>query len=61
MGLIDNLRDERDSWNKRYEEHRAEKEDYDHMFHKQNVSKIEEDIKRNREKVGKFFPISKKI
>ncbi len=58
MGLLDEVRDSKDSWNVRYEEHRAEKEDYDHKFEEQNRAKIEEQIKKNCDKVGKFAPLS---
>ncbi|MGI9554275.1 MAG: hypothetical protein ACR2NC_05055 [Thermodesulfobacteriota bacterium] len=58
MGLIDNIRRNRDSWTKRFEEHRDE-EEYDHENEKINSDKIEEEIKRNREKVGVFPEIDK--
>lgn len=61
MGLIDNLRDEKDSWKKRYEEHRSEKEEYDYKYEKQNALKIEAEIKKNCEKVGKFYPVSERV
>ena len=53
MGLIDNIRKQRDSWTKRFEEHRDE-EEYDHEYEKNNLDRIEAEIKRNREKVGVF-------
>ena len=59
MGLIDEVRDRKDSWNTRYEEHRTEKEEYDHKFEKQNQQKIEEQIKENCEKVGNFEHLDK--
>ena len=53
MGLIDDVRKRRDSWTSRFEEHRDE-EEYDHEYEKNNAKKINEEIKRNREKVGVF-------
>ena len=53
MGLIDDIRKHRDSWTKRFEEHRDE-EEYDHEYEKNNAEKVEAEIKRNREKVGVF-------
>ena len=41
MGLIDKVRDSRDSWLVRFEEHRME-EEYDHEYEKLNAEKIEE-------------------
>ena len=38
MGLIDNVRKNRDSWTKRFEEHREE-EHYDHEYEKNNKDK----------------------
>ncbi|MGI9535152.1 MAG: hypothetical protein ACR2NW_09390 [Thermodesulfobacteriota bacterium] len=58
MGLIDNIRKSRDSWTKRFEEHRDE-EEFDHENEKSNSKKIEEEIQRNREKVGVFSKIEK--
>lgn len=58
MGLIDDVRDRKDSWSKRYEEHRTEKEDYDHRFEEQNEEKIMDEIRKNCEKVGKFLPLN---
>ena len=53
MGLIDKVRDSRDSWLVRFEEHRLE-EEYDHEYEKQNAEKIEEQIKKNCENFGVF-------
>lgn len=53
MGLIDKVRDGRDSWLVRFEEHRIE-EEYDHEYHKLNAEKIEEQIKKNCESFGVF-------
>jgi len=53
MGLIDDIRKRRDSWTKRFEEHRDE-EEYDYEFEKNNAEKVAEEIKRNRENVGVF-------
>ncbi len=56
MGLVDEIRNRRDSWIRRFEEHRVAEESYDHEFERQNARKIEEEIKRNREMVGNFDP-----
>jgi len=53
MALIDKVRDSRDSWLVRYEEHRLE-EEYDHEYQKQNAGRIEEQIKKNCENFGVF-------
>ena len=53
MGLIDKVRDSRDSWLVRFEEHRTE-EEYDHEYEKANAEKIEEQIRKNCEMVGVF-------
>ena len=53
MGLIDDIRKRRDSWTKRFEEHRDE-EEYDHEYEKNNADKVTEEIKRKRESVGIF-------
>jgi len=53
MALIDKVRDSRDSWLVRFEEHRIE-EEYDHEYQKQNEEKIEEQIKKNCENFGVF-------
>ncbi len=52
MGLVDKVRDQRDSWIKRFEEQRQEYTDGEF----DNLSDEEQDeiIKQNREKVGKF-------
>ena len=54
MGLVDEIRDRRDSWGRRLEEQRVSQEPYNHEFEKQNAARIEQEIKRNREMVGKF-------
>ena len=54
MGLIDDIRKKKDSWTKRFEEQRIEEEEYDFEHEMQNKRKIEEEILRNREKVGVF-------
>ncbi|MXW44268.1 MAG: hypothetical protein F4X32_01750 [Candidatus Dadabacteria bacterium] len=54
MGLVDEIRNRRDSWNSRLEEQRASQEPYDHEFEKGNARRIEEEIRKNREMVGKF-------
>lgn len=54
MGLVDEIRDRRDSWSRRLEEQRVSQETYDHEFEKRNARRIEEEIRRNREMVGKF-------
>ncbi len=54
MGLVDEIRNRRDSWSRRLEEQRASQEPYDHEFEKRNVDRIEEEIRKNREMVGKF-------
>lgn len=52
MGLIDKVRDERDSWTRRFEEMRQEHGDEElEGLSEQEQEKI---IQRNREKVGKF-------
>lgn len=53
MGLIDDIRRKRDSWTKRFEEHREE-EEYDHEHEKLHAEKIEKQISYNRERVGVF-------
>lgn len=59
MGLVDEIRNRRDSWSRRLEEQRVFQEPYDHEFEKRNSQRIEEEIKRNREKVGKFPTVEK--
>ena len=54
MGLVDEIRNRRDSWGRRLEEQRASQEPYDHEFEKRNARKIEEEIRKNREMVGKL-------
>lgn len=58
MGLIDDIRKKRDSWTKRFEEHREDEEEYDHEHERRHAEKIEERISHNREKVGVFTKIS---
>lgn len=53
MGLIDKVRESRDSWLVRFEEHRME-EEYDHEYERANAEKIEEQIRKNCEMVGVF-------
>lgn len=52
MGLIDKVRDQRDSWIKRFEEQRQV--DTDSEFDNLSDEEQDEIIKQNREKVGKF-------
>jgi hypothetical protein len=52
MGLIDKVRNQRDSWIKRFEEQRQE--DSDDEFDNLSEEEQEEIIRQNREKVGKF-------
>lgn len=59
MGLVDEIRDRRDSWSRRLEEQRASQEPYDHEFERRNARRIEEEIKRNREMVGEFPSVEK--
>lgn len=59
MGLVDEIRDRRDSWGRRLEEQRAFQEPYDHEFERRNARKIEEEIKKNRDMVGKFPSVEK--
>ena len=46
MGLVDEIRNRRDSWSRRLEEQRASQEPYDHEFEKRNVDRIEEGNKK---------------
>jgi len=59
MGLVDEIRNRRDSWSQRLEEQRVSQKPYDHEFEKRNAKKIEEEIKKNRDMVGKFPPVEK--
>ncbi len=52
MGLVDKVRDQRDSWIKRFEEQRQV--DNDGEFDNLSDEEQDEIIKQNREKVGKF-------
>lgn len=52
MGLVDKVRDQRDSWIKRFEEQRQV--DTDSEFDNLSDEEQDEIIKQNREKVGKF-------
>ena len=52
MGLVDKVRDQRDSWIKRFEEQRQV--DTDSEFDNLSDEKRDEIIKQKREKVGKF-------
>lgn len=54
MGLIDEVRKRRDSWIRRFEEHRQE-EEYDNEYEDANADKIENEIKKKREMVGVFI------
>ena len=60
MGLVDDIRNRRDSWSRRLEEQRVSQEPYDHEFEKRNARKIEEEIKKNRKMLGKF-PTAEKL
>ncbi len=59
MGLVDEIRNRRDSWSRRLEEQRVSQEPYDYESEKRNADTIEEEIKKNREKVGKFPTVEK--
>lgn len=59
MGLVDEIRNRRDSWSRRLEEQRVSQEPYDYEFENRNADTIEEEIKKNREKVGKFPTVEK--
>ncbi len=59
MGLVDEIRNRRDSWSQRLEEQRVSQKPYDHEFEKRNAKKIEKEIKKNRDMVGKFPPVEK--
>ena len=52
MGLVDKVRDQRDSWTRRFEEQRQE--DADSEFNNLSDEEQEKVIQQNREKVGKF-------
>lgn len=52
MGLIDEVRNRRDSWTKRFEEHR----DFDDSACEDNPEAEEKRILENRRKVGVFSP-----
>ena len=52
MGLVDKVRDQRDSWTRRFEEQRQEGSDSE--LDNLSEEKQEEIIRQNREKVGKF-------
>jgi len=52
MGLVDKVRDQRDSWTRRFEEQRQENSESE--FDNLSEEKQEEIIRQNREKVGKF-------
>ena len=54
MGLVDEIRNGRDSWTRRLEEQRAREEDYDHESEERNAVRIAEEIEKNRSMVGKF-------
>lgn len=56
MGLIDEIRDARDSWARRLEEQRATREEYDHEYEKRNERKTARRIEKNRSMVGRFPP-----
>ena len=53
MGLIDDVRKKRDSWVKRFEEHRQEEED---THESRDPQKEEKRIKENLKRVGVFEP-----
>ena len=59
MGLIDEVRKRRDSWDHRFEEHRAEEQEYDHEYEKANAQNIKKQIELNCSRVGKFEPLDK--
>ncbi len=59
MGLVDEIRNRRDSWNRRLEEQRISQEPYDHEFEKRNAGRIEREIEKNREMIGKFPAVEK--
>ena len=52
MGLVDKVRDQRDSWIKRFEEQRQV--DTDSEFDNLSDEEQDEIIRQNRQKVGKF-------
>ena len=54
MGLVDEIRNGRDSWTRRLEEQRAREEDYDHESEERNAVRIAEEIEKNRSMVGRF-------
>ena len=54
MGLVDEIRNRRDSWTRRLEEQRACEEDYDHESEERNAVRIAEEIEKNRSMVGRF-------
>lgn len=59
MGLIDDVRKRKDPWEKRFEEHRMEPEEYDYEHEKQHAEKIDMQIKLNCSRVGKFDHLDK--
>ncbi|GIW46991.1 MAG: hypothetical protein KatS3mg078_0868 [Deltaproteobacteria bacterium] len=54
MGLIDDIRKKRDSWMKRFEEHRRDESE------EKGYTDREEEIQRNRQLVG-VFPSKDKL
>lgn len=53
MGLIDDIRKDRDSWMVRFEEHRQDEDEEDELTGVSEEKK-EKEILRNREMVGVF-------
>jgi hypothetical protein len=53
MGLIDDIRNKRDSWTARLEEHRKDPEE-DDVRNSNGADKIDELILKNRSKVGNY-------
>lgn len=54
MGLVDEVRNRRDSWTRRLEEQRSREEEYDHEREERNAARIAEEIEKTRSLVGKF-------
>lgn len=54
MGLVDEVRNRRDSWTRRLEEQRSREEEYDREREERNAARIAEEIEKNRSMVGKF-------
>lgn len=54
MGLIDRIREKKDSWTRRFEEHRLDREDDEEITSERDEEEEMKKIEENRKRVGVF-------